>query len=74
MAVSRQVAGLSSVLEDSTAQNTFFAPTDQAFLDFEDQLGISNATLIANLRLVKQESPCDPPNGLHSWILFPFPL
>lgn len=72
--VSRQVAELSSVLEDSTAQNTFFAPTDQAFLDFENQLGISNATLLANRRLVKQESPCDPANGLHSSTLSRFPF
>ena len=64
-AVFRQAAGLSSMLEDSTAQNTFFAPTDQAFLDFENQLRTSNATLLANIRLAKQESPCHPANALH---------
>lgn len=46
-----QAAGLTSLLEDRTAQNTIFAPTDQAFTQLEAQLGLSNSSLLANTQL-----------------------
>lgn len=49
-----QAAGLSSLLRDSTAQNTIFAPSDDAFDNLQRQIGVSTPELLANTNLVTQ--------------------
>jgi uncharacterized surface protein with fasciclin (FAS1) repeats len=49
-----QAAGLSSLLRDPNAQNTIFAPSDDAFDNLQRQIGLSTPELLANANLVTQ--------------------
>ena len=55
-----QAAGLSSLLRDPNAQNTIFAPSDDAFDNLQRQIGVSTPELLANTNLVTQVDtlPC----------------
>jgi uncharacterized surface protein with fasciclin (FAS1) repeats len=49
-----QAAGLSSLLRDPNAQNTIFAPSDDAFDNLQRQIEMSTPELLANTNLVTQ--------------------
>ena len=53
-----QAAGLGGLLQDRSAQNTFFAPSDDAFDNLQRQIGVSTPELLANTALVTQVDRC----------------
>ena len=52
-----QAAGLTSVLDDSSAAITVFAPTDDAFSALASTLSLTAAELLAKSDLLKEVSP-----------------
>lgn len=52
-----QATGLIGLLTDPNAQNTIFAPTDDAFNNLQQQTGVSTPELFANTNLL-QQVPC----------------
>ncbi len=52
-----QATGLIGLLTDPNAQNTIFAPTNDAFNNLQQQTGVSTPELFANINLL-QQVPC----------------
>jgi uncharacterized surface protein with fasciclin (FAS1) repeats len=54
LAAAVEKAGLSNTLNNTSAQLTVFAPTDQAFNDLATKLGLANATALVNALTAQQ--------------------